>query len=124
MINRRSELSRRRPSGLVLAVSLVVLLTATAATAAITHRSTSATAGVLRIAVAQPPSSFDPAVLADNRSIELAQNVYDGLVDVNSEMQVVPAIASSWTASHGGTVYTFKLRHNVRFQNGDPVTEP
>jgi ABC-type transport system substrate-binding protein len=81
-----------------------------------------ATAGVLRIAVTQPPNSFDPAVLADNRSIELAQNVFDGLTDVNDQMKIVPAIASSWKVSGGGKVYTFNLRHNVHFQNGDPVT--
>src|SRR5581483_601978 len=81
-----------------------------------------ATAGVLRIAVTQPPNSFDPAVLSDNRSIELAQNVFDGLTDVNNQMKIVPAIASSWKVTGGGKVYTFHLRHNVRFQNGSPVT--
>jgi len=86
------------------------------------HAAAAATAGALRIAVTQPPNSFDPAVLADNRSIELAQNVFDGLVDVNDQMKVVPAIAKSWNVSGGGKVYTFKLRHDVRFQNGDPVT--
>ncbi len=117
----RSE-SRRRVRGVMFAAVLVALATATAATASSTHRSKSATAGVLRIAVTEPPNSFDPAVLSDNRSIELAQNVYDGLVDVNNQMKVVPAIASSWKASAGGTVYTFQLRHNVHFQNGDAVT--
>jgi ABC-type transport system substrate-binding protein len=81
-----------------------------------------AATGVLHIAVSQPPDSFDPAVLSDNRSIELAQNVFDGLVDVDDRMRIVPAIASSWKVSGGGKVYTFKLRHDVRFQNGSPVT--
>lgn len=81
-----------------------------------------ANAGVLRVAVTQPPDSFDPAVLSDNRSIELAQNLYDGLVDVNDQMKIVPAIASHWKVSGGGKIYTFTLRKDVRFQNGDPVT--
>lgn len=107
---------------IVLATAVIGLASATAATASATHHSTAKTAGTLRIAVSEPPNSFDPAVLADNRSIELAQNVYDGLTDVNSQMKVVPAIASHWKISGGGKVYTFYLRHNVRFQNGDPVT--
>jgi len=77
---------------------------------------------VLRVAVTQAPDPFDPATLADNRSIELAQNVFDGLVDVNDAMKVVPAIAKSWKITGGGTVYTFNLRHGVHFQNGDLVT--
>jgi len=77
---------------------------------------------VLRVAVTQPPDPFDPATLADNRSIELAQNVFDGLVDVNDDMKIVPAIAKSWKITGGGTVYTFNLRHDVHFQNGRLVT--
>ena len=70
-----------------------------------------AASSVLRIAVTQPPDPFDPATLSDNRSIELAQNVFDGLVDVNDQMNIVPAIAKSWTIGDGGTLYTFNLRH-------------
>lgn len=117
----RSAAGRRR-ARVLLAALVVGLATAAAATASVAHHSTAKAAGTLRIAVTQPPDSFDPAVLSDNRSIELSQNVYDGLTDVNSQLKVVPAIALHWKASHGGTVYTFYLRHNVRFQNGDPVT--
>ncbi len=117
---------RRRVAHLGVAVVLVAALATLSGTASAAHRSAAAPAAssgsVFRIAVTQPPDPFDPATLSDNRSIELAQNVFDGLVDVNNQMKVVPAIASSWTTSGGGTVYTFNLRRGVRFQNGDPVT--
>ena len=114
--------TRRRLVQVAAGVGLLALVVATASGAAVSKGGKSATAGVLRIAVTEPPNSFDPAVLSDNRSIELAQNVFDGLVDVNDQMKIVPAIATSWKVSGGGKVYTFKLRHNVRFQNGNVVT--
>jgi ABC-type transport system substrate-binding protein len=113
---------RHRLVRAALVLALLGLSTATAAGAAVSHKSKGATAGVLRIAVTEPPNSFDPAVLSDNRSIELAQNAFDGLVDVNDQMKVVPAIAKSWKVSGGGKVYTFTLRHGVRFQDGREVT--
>lgn len=91
-------------------------------TSAAQTQTTTGNSSVLRIAVTQSPDPFDPATLADNRSIELAQNVFDGLVDVNDQTQIVPAIAKNWTVSKDGTVYTFNLRQNVHFQNGNLVT--
>ena len=113
--------SRRRLPRVIVGLALLGLLMATAAVASVAHHSKAAASGVLRIVVTQPPDSFDPAVLSDNRSIELAQNAFDGLVDVNNQMKIVPAVASSWKVSGGGKVYTFTLRQNVHFQNGDPV---
>ena len=40
---------------------------------------------VFRLAQQEPPDPFDPATLSDNRSIELAQNVFDGLTKVNEK---------------------------------------
>ncbi|MES1246711.1 MAG: peptide ABC transporter substrate-binding protein [Actinomycetota bacterium] len=102
-------------------LALVGLVTTAVASAAGARTTSAQTAGVLRIAVTEPPNSFDPAILSDNRSIELAQNVFDGLVDVNNQMKVVPAIATGWKVTGGGKIYTFALRHNVRFQDGAPV---
>lgn len=79
--------------------------------------------GVLRIAEQEPPDPFDPATLSDNRSIELAQNVFDGLTRINeSDLSVEGAIAEDWSVSADGLTYTFALRDGVTFQNGDPVT--
>jgi oligopeptide transport system substrate-binding protein len=77
----------------------------------------------LRIAVEQSPDPFDPATLGDNRTIELAQNVFDGLTDVSATNgSAIPALATRWTLSPSGKVYTFYLRKGAKFQNGDPVT--
>lgn len=90
------------------------------------HASTSAkpAGDLLRIAQVEGgiEEAFDPALLNDNRTIELAQNVWEGLLDVDERLEVVPNVAKSFTVSDDGLVYTFKLRDDVKFQNGDPVT--
>ena len=101
--------------------SIVGVLAVAAATAT-TARTTTAASGTLRIAITGAPDPFDPTLLGDNRSIELAQNVYEGVLGVNNRAQIVPAVAKSYSVSANGLVYTFHLRHNVTFQNGDPVT--
>jgi oligopeptide transport system substrate-binding protein len=47
--------------------------------------------------------------------------VFSGLVTLNTNLQLVPDLAESWTIDDG-LVYTFKLRPNARFHNGKPVT--
>ena len=47
--------------------------------------------------------------------------IFEGLVH-NSDKGVVPGIATSWSTSKNGKVWTFHLRHNAKFSNGDAVT--
>jgi len=48
--------------------------------------------------------------------------LFEGLAAYNQKNQVVPAIASHWTVTDGGKVWTFYLRPNVKWSNGQPVT--
>ena len=107
-------------SGLVSLAAIVGMAAASAPASA--REATAASAGTLRIAITGAPDPFDPALLGDNRSIELAQNVYEGVLGVNNKAQIVPAVATTWSSSANGLVYTFHLRHGLKFQNGDPVT--
>ncbi len=54
---------------------------------------------------------------------QLAHNLFDGLLKFDNNMNLVPDIAASLpTVSTGGLSYTFKLRDDVTFWNGDKVT--
>jgi oligopeptide transport system substrate-binding protein len=101
-------------------VAALVGLTSWSALASASSRNSEATAP-LRIAITGAPDPFDPTLLGDNRSIELAQNVYEGVLDVNDSARIVPGLARTWSISNNGLVYTFHLRHGLRFQNGDPI---
>lgn len=48
--------------------------------------------------------------------------VYDPLVNVDPDFNVVPWLASSWTISKDGLTYTFHLRHDAKWSDGVPVT--
>ena len=46
------------------------------------------------------------------------QNIHDGIVTINSEMEVVPQLAESFEVSDDGLTYTFRLRDGVKFHGG------
>ena len=67
--------------------------------------------------------SLDPAQTNAESDSEIAQNVFNGLVKFDNNLNVVPDIASAMpTVSSDGLTYTFKLRPDVTFSNGDKVT--
>ncbi|MCT7085159.1 ABC transporter substrate-binding protein, partial [Salmonella enterica] len=54
--------------------------------------------------------------------IRLLELIYEPLVRLDANLQIVPAVADSWQFSSNGTELTFKLNPNAKFQNGEPVT--
>ena len=67
------------------------------------------------------PATLDPAAAADVYSISVIQQIFDGLVQFDANLNVVPAIARSWQVSRDGLSYRFDLREGVRFHHGRPV---
>lgn len=65
-------------------------------------------------------SSFDPWAGYDNFNVYY--QIYDQLVTVTPEGEIEPDLAQSWEVNADGTEYTFKLREDVKFTNGDPLT--
>jgi len=59
--------------------------------------------------------SLDPAFAKDNADISAVNQLFNGLVQMDSLMNVMPAIASSWQISGNAKVYTFELRSDVYF---------
>ena len=59
--------------------------------------------------------SLDPAFAKDNADISAINQLFNGLVQMDSLMNVEPAIASSWEISDNAKVYTFNLRRDVYF---------
>jgi oligopeptide transport system substrate-binding protein len=68
-------------------------------------------------------STLDPSMVLDMGSIELAEQLFLGLTDFDPKTyEVVPELAKEWTVNAEGTLYTFTLREDVRWTNGEPVT--
>lgn len=70
------------------------------------------------------PSSMDPAWEYDTASSDVLINVYETLVfpKKSSPTDMVPMLATSWDTSSDGKTWTFHIRPNVKFQNGDTLT--
>ncbi len=66
--------------------------------------------------------TLDPGQIDAETDSEIAQNLFDNLVIFDKNLKIVPDIASSWDVSADGTQYTFHLRHDVTFSNGDKLT--
>ncbi|MGQ0568049.1 MAG: ABC transporter substrate-binding protein, partial [Armatimonadota bacterium] len=98
-----------------LVVAVMVILVAGLASAQTARRG-----GVLRVGLESDPPNMDPhqSVAAVDRQVY--QNLYDKLVDINQELEIVPMLATSWTISNSGRTYTFRLRPNVVFHDGTP----
>jgi peptide/nickel transport system substrate-binding protein/oligopeptide transport system substrate-binding protein len=68
------------------------------------------------------PRTLDPAFATDIYSITIIQQLFEGLVQFDKGLNIIPAIAKSWKISHDGLTYTFSLREGVKFHNGREVT--
>ena len=77
---------------------------------------------VLNVMVEVEVESLDPQVATDGTSFEVIANYTDGLTQMDADGAAVPAIAESWDVSEDGTVYTFHLREDANWSNGEPVT--
>jgi len=77
--------------------------------------------GVLRIGIDVDAGTLDPRLANDTTARRVIEQVYDGLVELDPQLQPRPALAESWTQS-APTVWVFKLRKNVRFHDGSPLT--
>jgi len=66
--------------------------------------------------------TFDPALSTDAASIAAIDLVFTGLVQLDDKLQVQPQLASSYSLSSDGLSWTFKLKPNLKFSDGTPLT--
>lgn len=74
----------------------------------------------LNIAITTDPATLD--VQKTTGDYDIPMNIYDRLIDcltVDGEPKLVPGLAKSWDISEDGLVYTFHLRDDVKFHNGE-----
>lgn len=75
---------------------------------------------VFNLNIDQNLTSMDPAFARNQNAIWMINQVFNGLVQVDSNLNTVPAIAKSWEVSQDGLHYTFHLRNDVYFHD-DPL---
>ncbi|MBF0568675.1 MAG: ABC transporter substrate-binding protein [Nitrospirae bacterium] len=78
--------------------------------------------GYVCIRLRANPTTLDPAFIVDVQGGAIAAKIYNGLIRLDADMNVVPDIAESWQISPDLRTYTFKLRRDIKFHNGKPLT--
>jgi oligopeptide transport system substrate-binding protein len=68
------------------------------------------------------PQGLDPHLTEGVPSANVQRDLFESLVVEAPDGSLVPGNAERWDLSEDGTVYTFHLRRNARWSNGDPVT--
>lgn len=77
--------------------------------------------GTLKVLHTEPAVGFHPAIEGTNWP-ECLRMVYNGLTDYDTNTQIVPGLAKSWTVSKNADVFTFQLHPGVTFHDGKECT--
>ena len=67
------------------------------------------------------PDSIDPQLARMEAAMTILRDCYEGLVSMAPDGSSIPGAAESWSTSADGRTYTFTIRKNARWSNGDPV---
>ena len=65
---------------------------------------------------------MDPALSADAVSSRVMTNTMEGLYSLGKDDKLVPGVAKEFKKSEDGKKYTFTLREDAKWSNGEPVT--
>jgi len=77
----------------------------------------------VNLAITMEPKSIDPNIAYGTEFSRVVNNLFLPLVDYDYTKQApVPRIAESWTVSADGLTYVFRLRKDVKWSDGRPVT--
>jgi oligopeptide transport system substrate-binding protein len=69
------------------------------------------------------PQTLDPAIMSGQPEHRIALGLFEGLCRPDPKtLAPLPGVAEKWEISADGKTYTFHLRENAKWSNGDPVT--
>ena len=78
--------------------------------------------GTLQAAIFQPVTTLDAVNYLNFAELQIASNLYEGLVKRDRFGRISPAIAQSWIHSDDYRIWTFVIAQGMTFHNGKPVT--
>ncbi|QDS37593.1 peptide ABC transporter substrate-binding protein [Brevibacillus brevis] len=77
---------------------------------------------VLQWSITGEPSTMDAGIATDSTSMDMINLTFEGLTSVDRQGQMINAIAESYTHTPDFTHFTFTIRKDAQWSNGDPVT--
>lgn len=112
----------KRKKSHLMVMALVTSLLLTACNNKANKSDTEAKKQVLHVTVSEEIPSLDTAKTMDGTSAHVMQNIFEGLYVLDDQDQPIPAVAKSFKRSEDGKKYTFDLRKDAKWSNGDSVT--
>ncbi|MBA3297812.1 MAG: ABC transporter substrate-binding protein [Acidobacteria bacterium] len=79
-------------------------------------------ATTLVVAVGSDPGALNPAVTTSGSTHPITDQIFNGLVGLDEQLQPIPELAERWTVEEGGRTYRFALRPGVTWHDGAPFT--
>ena len=76
----------------------------------------------IKAGILVPAGAVNPITIADQGGLELIGNVGEFLVFTDHAGNYHPWLATSWTPNSDASVWTFKIRQGVKFNDGTPMT--
>jgi peptide/nickel transport system substrate-binding protein len=117
--------SRRRPARFLLVVFLVLLAAGVvAAPADVQAQETPRRGGVLLAVIGADAPSLDSHQESTFANIQMVAPLYSTLLQIDpyNYPKVIGDVASEWKISPDGLTYTFKIRQDIKFHDGSPLT--
>ncbi len=115
----RRHKDRRQPRSPALLLALLGILAVT--TGCGRHQGSPAAGQTLLRGGGAEPDSLDPQKARSVESQGILRDLCEGLTTLAKDASVAPGVASSWEVSADARTYTFHLRPQARWSNGDPV---
>ena len=77
---------------------------------------------ILRYVTGDEPETLDPPMSTGQPEARIYMAIYEGLVEYHPKnLRPIPALAERWDINNDSSEFTFHLRHNGRWSNGDPI---
>ncbi len=115
----------RNSFGVLLAGLLTVTLTTGPLIAAEIHPVTGeilADDQTFSYSILKEPGSLDPQLVEDVSGTEIIRDLFEGLMNQDSDGKLIPGVATHFTVNDDNSVYTFFLRRDARWSDGNLVT--
>ena len=76
---------------------------------------------VVKTIMSMDIDSLNPYKMVSSGTEEIMMNVFEGLVMPDVDGGLIPAVAKDYKISDDGLTYTFTIRDNIKFHNGNPL---
>jgi peptide/nickel transport system substrate-binding protein len=124
-LSRRDFLRKGSAVGLSMSVLGGILTACGSSGSSPSSKSSGATGksgATIKAGILVPAAAINPITIADQGGLELLGNVGEFLVFTDQHGVYHPWLATSWSANSDASVWTFKIRQGVKFNNGKPMT--